>query len=144
MHSDIDAQESTLAPHLTVTGGNKALDFYQAAFGAMVMDKVTADDGSRVCHAVLRIHNSLIFLSDEFPENGAGAIPSPATLGGTPVALQLSYPTTEEADAAFRRAVDAGAEILTPMTDLESGTRFGRLRDPFGHVWSFVGPLALS
>ena len=144
MRSDTESHGSSLAPHISVTGGNKALDFYQTAFGAMVTDKVTADDGNRVRYAALRINNCLLYLSDEFPEMGAASTPSPATLGGTAGAIHLGFASLAEAEGAFRRAVDAGCEILMPMTDTDWGARYGRLRDPFGHVWSFGGPLAAS
>ncbi|WP_342640407.1 VOC family protein [Rhodoligotrophos ferricapiens] len=141
MPSEAEAHGRSLSPHLSVKGGNQALEFYQKAFGAMVTGKVTAEDGNRVLHASLRINGALVYLCDEFPEFGAGATPSPSTLGGTSVALHLNYPTAEEADSTFKRAVDAGAEPLMPMSDAEWGARYGRIRDPFGHVWSLGGPL---
>lgn len=144
MPSEPEPQDRSLTPHLAVRGGNQALEFYQKAFGAMVTSKVTADDGVRVFHAALRINGSLVYLCDEFPEFGAGATTSPSTLGGTPVTLRLHFPTAVDADAAFRRAVEAGGEPLLEMMDAEWGDRYGRLRDPFGHVWSFGGPLNQS
>ena len=44
----------------------------------------------------------------------------------------------------WRRAEAAGAEIFMPASDVFWGARYGRLRDPFGHVWAFNAPLAQS
>jgi PhnB protein len=39
-------------------------------------------------------------------------------------------------DEVFKRAVDAGAKPLRPVTDQFYGDRMGTLEDPFGHVWT--------
>ena len=41
----------------------------------------------------------------------------------------------EDVDAAWKRAVGAGAEVIHPLADQFYGERGGRLRDPFGHQW---------
>jgi PhnB protein len=41
----------------------------------------------------------------------------------------------EDVDAAWERAVAAGAEVLFPLADQFYGERGGRVRDPFGHHW---------
>ncbi|MGF7158489.1 PhnB protein [Rhodoligotrophos appendicifer] len=130
-----------LVPHLTVKGGGKALDFYEAAFGAVLKRKVMADDGERVLHAVINIHGGQVYICDEFPEFGPNGTPAPATLGGTPVALQLHFTSARDADAGFDRAIQAGAEMVVAMKDAPWGDRYGRIRDPFGHIWSLSGPL---
>ncbi|WP_137388480.1 VOC family protein [Rhodoligotrophos defluvii] len=144
MPSEAEAPAQTLVPHLSVKGGNEAIEFYQKAFGATVTTRVPAEDGHRVLYAALSVNGASVYLSDEFPEFGAAASPSASTLGGTSVALHLHFPTAAHADSAFQRAVDAGAEPIMPMMDAQWGDRYGRLRDPFGHVWSFGGPLAHS
>jgi PhnB protein len=131
-----------LIPHLAVKGGEQAIQFYEKAFRAVLTVKTMADDDARVLHAALTINGATLYLSDEFPEFGAGATPSPATLGGSPVALHLHYTTARLADEAYQRAVDAGAEVVMDMSNASWGDRCGRLRDPFGHVWSLGGPLS--
>ena len=71
-------------------------------------------------------------LADEFPDYGAVG---PESLGGSPVTLQL---LVEDVDAAFDRAVAAGASALMPPTDMFWGDRYAKLRDPFGHLWSIA------
>ena len=71
-------------------------------------------------------------LADEFPEMGAK---SPNSLGGTPFGLML-YVT--DSDAAFDRAVAAGAKILYPVKNQFYGDRSGTVTDPFGHKWTLA------
>ena len=120
----------TLTPHLAVRGVARAIDFYARAFGARELFRNLLPDGETVVHAELLIGDSRLFVNEEF---SARALLSPLALGGTPVALHLYVP---DADAAFRRAVDAGAEVLMPLADTFWGERYGMLRDPFGHKWS--------
>jgi PhnB protein len=58
---------------------------------------------------------------------------SPASLSGAVTAILATY--WDDVDAAWERAVDAGAEIIYPLADHFYGERGGRLRDPFGHQW---------
>ena len=86
--------------------------------------------GGGIMHACLRINGSTVMLSDEFPEYGMAG---PTTLGGSPVTIHLMVP---DVDAAFARAVEAGATATMPVADQFWGDRYGALRDPFGHSWS--------
>jgi uncharacterized glyoxalase superfamily protein PhnB len=71
-------------------------------------------------------------LTGEWPAYG---VFSPEHLGNTPVSLHLYV---DDADAWFKRAVDAGCTVETPMADMFWGDRFGKVRDPFGHKWSIA------
>ena len=42
----------------------------------------------------------------------------------------------ENADAAFKQAVDAGCRVVMPLADMFWGDRMGKLEDPFGHTWA--------
>ncbi len=119
----------TLTPHLVVKGAAKAIDFYTRAFGAREMSR-HAGPGGAIMHASLKIGDSTVYLNDEFPEMGAL---SPQSVGGTSVTLTLYV---EDADAVFKRAVDAGAAVKMPIADQFWGDRYGCLTDPFGHVWA--------
>ena len=118
----------TVTPYLTIRHGAKALDFYKKAFGATETFKLMMPDG-RLGHAEIRLGDSMIMLSDEFPEFGGKA---PATLGGTPVSIHLYV---EDVDAFFKRALAAGAKERKPVMDQFYGDRSGQLEDPFGHLW---------
>ena len=118
----------TATPYLTIRNAAQALDFYKLAFGATEVMRMTSPDG-RVGHAEIRIGDSAIMLSDEFPDMDAR---SPQMIGGSPVMIHLYV---EDADALVKRAVDAGATLQRPVEDQFYGDRAGKLADPFGHVW---------
>src|SRR3989442_15268662 len=69
-----------VTPYLTVRGAARAIDFYKRAFGATEQMRMPAADGERLMHAEIRIGDSVVMLSDEFPEMGGGR--SPESLGG--------------------------------------------------------------
>jgi PhnB protein len=122
----------TVTPYITVKGAAEAIDFYTRAFGAQEGERMTDPDGKRVMHAEIKIGDSHVMLSDEFPEMGPR---SPQTLGGTTTSIFLYVP---DVDTAFKRAVDAGAKAIMAPTDMFWGDRFGKLADPFGHEWAMA------
>jgi uncharacterized glyoxalase superfamily protein PhnB len=122
----------TITPSLIVRGAAKAIEFYAAAFGAQERMRMTGPDGRHVMHAELKIGDSFVFLSDEFPDMGCR---SPESLGGTASALHLNV---EDVDAAFQRAVSAGATVRMPVADMFWGDRYGKVVDPFGHEWGLA------
>lgn len=121
----------TLTPHLTVRDADNALEFYKNALGAEVMGVARTPDG-RVLHAALRVGDSMLMLNDEFPEMGGL---SPLSVGGTGVTIHIY---TEDVDAAFDRALSAGAKVAMPLMDQFWGDRYGIVTDPFGHKWSLA------
>ncbi|MFC0633043.1 VOC family protein [Brevundimonas balnearis] len=124
-----------LIPYLTIPsrGGQAAVEFYRAAFGAEELFRNLADDGERLLHARLRINGSLVFLSDEFPEYG-----QPADIVPTGLTMHLQV---DDADEWWNRALAAGAVPEMPLADAFWGDRYGRLKDPFGHSWSIGAPI---
>ena len=118
----------TLTPYLIVKGAARALDFYAKALGAKELFRM-AEPSGRVGHAEMSIGDSRFMLADEFPERGAVAPPAP---GGRYVTFLVYVP---DVDAAFARAVAAGAKEVRPVTDQFYGDRAGVLEDPFGHQW---------
>lgn len=124
----IPAGHHTVAPYLAIKNGAQALEFYKKAFGATEMFKLILPDG-RLGHAEIRLGDSVIMLSDEFPEHGGKA---PQTLGGSPVSIHLYV---ENVDSFFQKAVAAGAKERKPVMDQFYGDRSGQLEDPFGHLW---------
>ena len=118
----------TVAPYLAIKNAVSALEFYKKAFGATETYKLIVPDG-RLGHAEIRLGDSLIMLSDEFPEFGGKA---PEALGGSPVSIHLYV---EDVDAFVKRAVAEGARVLKPVADQFYGDRSGQLEDPYGHLW---------
>jgi PhnB protein len=121
----------SVTPQLTVRGAAAAIDFYKRALGAREVMRMASPDG-KVMHAELKIGDSVIFLGDEFPEAGCQ---SPQTLGGATGSLHVYVPNV---DAAFKRAVDAGAQATMPVSDMFWGDRYGKVKDPFGHEWGLA------
>ena len=121
----------TLTPFLTVRNAERAIEFYKQAFGAQERGVAKGPDG-KVMHAELKIGDSVIMLSDEYPEFGSL---SPQSVGGSPMGLHIYI---ENVDAAFDRAVKAGAQVEMPVMDQFWGDRYGKLKDPFGHKWSIA------
>ncbi len=123
---------STLVPHLSIKGAKKAIEFYQAAFGAEVALMMPMGP-DLVGYADLKIHGSHLYLADAMP--GWGPVKSPAELKGTSVTMHL---WVEDVDAVFARAVAAGANVVMPVGDQFWGDRYGMLSDPFGHTWAIA------
>lgn len=120
-----------VTPYLIVDDGPRALEFYKQAFGAVELFRLDMPDG-RLGHAEFTVGDSHVMLAEEFPEMEALA---PKSIGGTAVSLMIY---TEDADAMFARALEAGAVALRPVADQFYGDRSGMLRDPFGHKWSIA------
>jgi PhnB protein len=111
---------------LSVRSGAKAIEFYKAAFGAAELFRLDSEGGEVV--ARLSVGEAEFWLADESPEHFNF---SPESLGGGSVRLVM---TVEDPDAAFERAVAAGATVVWPVGN-QYGWRLGRIVDPFGHHW---------
>ena len=121
----------TLTPHIVVADGVAAIEFYKRAFAAQENTRLMSPDGKSLMHAQLTIGDSAIMLGSEMGPNAR----SPKSLGGSSVFLHIY---TENADAAFDRAVKAGCTIKMPVSDTFWGDRYGCVEDPFGHQWSIA------
>ncbi|HWT22794.1 MAG TPA: VOC family protein [Solirubrobacteraceae bacterium] len=121
----------TVTPYLSVDDARAAIDFYARAFGAEEFEKMEAPNGA-IAHASVKIGDSLVMLSDPFPMSNAKP---PKEIGGTSVVIFLYV---EDVDAAFQRAVDAGATATVPPEDMFWGDRFAQVGDPFGHYWQIA------
>lgn len=117
---------------LVVKNALKAIEYYKRVFGAVEKGIMMMPDNKSVAHAELEIGNSIIMLSDEFPEMKCL---SPSTIGGSPVSLYLFV---DDVDKTFNLAVSEGATSLEPVTDQFWGDRHGVIKDPFGHIWSIA------
>jgi PhnB protein len=130
----VEAFRSTITPVLTVRHAALAVAFYQRAFGAQELHRNTYPDGRIV--AELAVDGARFRVADEAPE---AANPSPETLGGTTVRINLLVP---DPDGLAARAIAGGATEIAPVADQSYGLRQGRLADPFGHHWLVGRPLA--
>ncbi|MFP5390962.1 MAG: VOC family protein [Gammaproteobacteria bacterium] len=121
----------SITPMLVCANASAAIDWYVRALGAVELSRLPGPDG-QIMHAQLRIGDSHLMLTDECPAHGAFG---PGALKGSPVTLHLYV---EDVDSAFARAVEAGASVRMPVSDMFWGDRYGLLADPFGHMWSLA------
>ena len=123
-----------ITPHITIRDRRaaEAIDFYKRAFGAEELMRHPTEDG-RLMHASLKINGGYLMLHDDFPEHMGGPSQPAASF-----VLHLSVP---DADAAWRRALDAGADVRFELADQFWGDRYGQVQDPFGFIWSIGAPI---
>ena len=117
----------SVTPYITVDDAAKALDFYKTAFGATEI--VRMDMGGKIGHAEVRIGDSVVMLSDEWPDRGKLG---PKSRGGATSSLMVYV---DDVDSAFKKAVAAGATETMAVEDQFWGDRMGGVTDPFGHSW---------
>jgi PhnB protein len=113
--------------YLCVDGAAEAIDFYTSILGFTERHRMVFD--GRIGHCELELGDSVLMLSDEYPEMG---VIGPKTLGGTPTSVNVYV---EDSDATFAAAVAAGASALRPVEDQFYGDRSGQFEDPWGHRW---------
>ncbi len=117
---------------LTVFDVDAAIAFYQAAFGAEVLTRQAAIDSDYAIHATIKIGNSIIAVNLEAPELG---VLSPYSMG---VSMNQVHLYVADVDASWERAVEAGAQVHTPVYDAYWGDRTGVLADGNGYLWSIA------
>jgi PhnB protein len=126
--------------HICVKDGLRAIAFYEKAFAATCPFHQLAEDGKRVMHANIELFGGEVMLHDEFPEFDDDVM-APTSRGGASIAINVNLPKPADVEAAIDRARSAGAELVMDAQDMFWGARYGRVRDPFGHVWAFNAPL---
>lgn len=119
----------SVTPIFVFKDSRQAIEFYKRAFGAKELFAMPGPDGKGVMHAEVQIGDSIIMMGDENPQQ---ACKSAETLGGSPISVYLYV---ENADAAFGRAIEAGATSQMPVADMFWGDRIGSVQDPFGYNW---------
>jgi PhnB protein len=121
----------TITPHLVVRDAAAASEWYQRAFGAEERGRIPVP-GGRFTQIELRFGDSTVMIADEFPELD---VLSPRSVGGTVGALVIH---TDDVDALWQRALEAGAEVSVPLQEMFWGDRHGEVFDPFGHRWGLA------
>ena len=121
------ALRTMAAPRLTFKNAAKAIEFYTRALGAK--ENYRFQVGDSIPHAELFIGDSMIMLTEEWPEGGRYSIES---LGQSPIWLTVSVP---DVDSFVERAAAEGMKIVRPLHDEFYGHRDALLLDPFGYTW---------
>jgi PhnB protein len=121
----------SITPHLIVHDAAGAIEFYQQAFGATELLRLS-DGSGKVGHAELQIGDSRIMLADEHRDLG---YLSPKSLGGVAASLLLYV---SDVDAVLRQAEQASVTVVHPLADQFYGDRTVTVADPFGHQWTIA------
>jgi len=121
----------TITPHLVVRDAARAAEWYRAALGAEERGRIEVP-GGKLLQVDLAFGNATVMLADEFPDLD---VLSPLSIGGTATVLHL---VTDDVEALWQQAVEAGAEIRQPLGDAFWGERYGQIVDPFGHRWGLA------
>jgi PhnB protein len=124
----VAAVRTTASPSLTFRDAAKAIEFYGKAFGAK--EKFRFEIGGHIPHAEIEIGESVIMLSEEWPEGGRF---SAETLGNSPIGMTVQV---ADVDTFAERAVAAGMRVVRPLRDQFYGNRDVTLADPFGYLWT--------
>jgi PhnB protein len=111
---------NNIAPYIVVKGAGKFIEFLKAAFQGIERLRVPRPDGE-VMHAEIGIGNSVIELAEASEQHP----PRPTT----------THLYVDDADAAYERALRAGATSIYPVDEHVSGDRQGCAKDEFGNVW---------
>lgn len=127
----------TVTPYLVVNGAARAIEFYKKAFGAKEVDRSPAPDGT-IMHATIKVGDSVLMMSDEFPGSDSK---SPSSAGTTTFNLHVY---SKDVDKLWNQAIAAGATPTMPLENQFWGERYGKLRDPFGHIWSVSMRIKMS
>jgi PhnB protein len=111
----------TVTPNIVVVDAEEAITFLKTALGATENYRLTMSDG-KIVHCELQLGDSVVNLGE--------------AMEGWPAHGLVAQIYVEDSDALFKRACDAGAKVVMPMTDMFFGSREGRVADPFGNVWT--------
>ncbi len=121
---------------MAVSDARAAIAWYKEIFGAVdTSEPIIMDDG-RVGHAEFQIGDSVIMISDEWPEMN---VIGPTAHGGSTTAFVISV---SDVDTTFAAAIEAGATVERPVEDQAYGSRAGWLVDPWGHRWNVGTPIS--
>jgi len=113
----------TITPNIIVDDAEKAVAFLKEAFGVTENYRLTLANG-KITHCELKLGDSVLNIGE--------------SMEGWPAHSLVAQIYVEDSDALFKRAIDAGATEMMPMTDQFFGSREGRVADPFGNVWTIA------
>jgi PhnB protein len=125
--SPVPGHLHSVTPRLVVRDGAAAIAFYARAFGAEELGERFTGPNGELIHAEVRIGDSVVMITEDAVD---GPVSSPERLDGMVTCIMATY--WDSVNAAWERAVSAGAEVIYPLADQFYGERGGRLRDPFG------------
>jgi PhnB protein len=117
--------------HLTFADAKKAMDFYKKAFGGEERMLMPGPGGQGVMHGEIAIGDTTIFFADDVMRHG-----TTVEAGGSTAFVPHLW--VEDADAAWKRAIEAGCKEVMPLANQFWGDRYGQVVDPFGLRWAIA------
>lgn len=119
----------SLTPTFVFKDAKKAMEFYKKAFDAQQTEMIEHE--GKVMHAEVKIGDSHLMMSDEFPEGDCLA-PKDG------LGYMSLYLYVNDVDKAYKQAVDSGAKSKMEPCDMFWGDRYASVQDPFGYVWQLA------
>jgi uncharacterized glyoxalase superfamily protein PhnB len=110
-----------------------AIEWLCAAFGFEKHAVYEGKDGT-VMHAELTLGGGMVMLGSARDDEYGKRFKRPPEVGG--VETRSAYIVVPDADAAYARAVAAGAQVVTELHNTDYGSRDFTVRDPEGYTWS--------
>jgi PhnB protein len=110
----------TVQPYLHPLRAEPAINFLKRAFGAEDLGRHTSPEGV-MHHATLKIGTSHLEMGEAH--------------GPYQPMKSMFYLYVSDADAAYRRAITAGATSLHEPADQPYGDRTAAVKDAFGNIW---------
>lgn len=124
----MNQSKTFFAPQLYIRSGVTDISFYERAFGATELRRFSNDDGT-IHVSELSINGTLFHLHEETSRIN---LFSPERVKGSTVLIGLFV---EDVDSIMNKAIEAGAEVVSPAQSYEYSYRQGQIKDPFGHMW---------
>jgi uncharacterized glyoxalase superfamily protein PhnB len=123
LQTSAPAGYTSVAPWVVTDDTGAFLDFVTQVLDGEEIDRVATENGA-IGHGEIRVGDTVVLAFDRAPE--------------WPVMPSLLRVWVPDADAVFEKAVTAGAQVVTAVSDSAFGQRGGRIKDPFGNIWWVV------
>jgi len=114
----------TVTPFLTVPGAVELIEFMKTVFSAREKERIMMPNGA-LAHAEVIIGDSVIMLGEPM---GGDCVPMPGAF----------YLYLEDMEAAYQRALAAGATSTMEPADQFWGDRLAAVKDRFGNIWNLA------
>ena len=118
-NTKIPANYQTVMPYLIIEHAVGFLDFMQTVFGAAETMKVMRDEHT-IMHSEIMIGECTIMFADATGQYAA----RPAGM----------FIYVDNADETYQKAIDAGASVISAVSDQPYG-RSGGVKDAYGNSW---------
>ena len=126
--------KATIIPTMCYKDAPEAIEWLCRAFG-FEKNLVVPGENDGIVHAQLRLGDAMIMLSSERDNEFGKLVKTPEQLNG--INTMTPYLIIEKIDEHYRKAVDAGAEIVLDIKDEDYGGRGYTCRDLEGYIWNF-------